>query len=128
MPDGSCRILVVEDEPAMAHVIGFNLKRVGFDVVLAKNGREGMECVMERQFDLIITDQQMPVMNGTEFCRQMRKLDAYADVPMIMLTAKGLELEPDFGSKNLGISVMFPKPFSPSELVEAVQHCLAPNS
>ena len=120
------RILVVEDNLAMANVIRFNFEKAGYEVKLASNGLEGVRCVQSEQFDVIITDQQMPVMDGTRFCAEMRKLDAYQHVPTIMLTAKGLELELPVLKEQLGIAALFPKPFSPSELVEAVEQILAP--
>lgn len=120
------RLLVVEDNRAMAHVIRFNFEKAGFEVQVASNGLEGVRCVQDGQFDVIVTDQQMPVMDGTAFCAQMRKLDAYRQVPAIMLTAKGLELEASQLKEELGIAAVFPKPFSPSQLVQAVEELLAP--
>jgi len=119
------RILVVEDNPAMANVVRFNFEKAGYDVKLASNGLEGVRCVQGEQFHLIITDQQMPVMDGTQFCSEMRKLDAYRHVPTIMLTAKGLELESSLLKEQLGIAAILPKPFSPSELVEVAEKLLA---
>lgn len=126
MPHEKHRILVVEDNMAMANVIRFNFEKAGYDVTLASNGLEGVRCVESGQFHLIITDQQMPVMDGTQFCSEMRKLDAYQHVPTIMLTAKGLELELSLLKEQLGISALFPKPFSPSQLVEAAEAMLTP--
>ncbi len=124
MPHEKRRILVVEDNLAMANVIRFNCEKAGYEVQLASNGLEGVRCVQRDQFHLIITDQQMPVMDGTQFCNEMRKLDAYRHVPTIMLTAKGLELELSSLKEQLGIAALFPKPFSPSELVEAIDELL----
>ena len=120
------QILVVEDNPAIAHVVRFNLQRAGCEVATAQNGREGLERLLERPFDLVITDQQMPVLDGWSFCQEMRQVERYVATPIIMLTAKGFELDVVKLREELGITLLFPKPFSPAELVQAVQDCLAP--
>jgi CheY-like chemotaxis protein len=79
----------------------------------------------EAEFDLVVTDQQMPVMTGIELCQQMRACERFADTPVIMLTAKGLELELSQLRRDLGISQVLPKPFSPHGLVEAIQELLS---
>jgi CheY-like chemotaxis protein len=126
MPDTKRRILVVEDNLVMANVIRFNFQKAGYEVDLASNGLEGVRCVQNGHYHLVITDQQMPVMDGTQFCGEMRKLEAYEHVPTVMLTAKGLELELSRLQEQLGITALFPKPFSPSELVQAVEDILTP--
>lgn len=124
MNDVSKHILVVEDNAALASVVRFNLQRAGFQVTVASNGRVAMEAVEEQAFDLIVTDQQMPEMTGCEFCAKLRTLDEYRDTPVILLTAKGLELELPRLRDELGIAATFLKPFSPREIVKAVQHHL----
>lgn len=115
------RILVVEDNAALASVLRFNLQRAGFDVTTARNGRVAWESVQENAFDLIVTDQQMPEMSGCEFCRKLRTIDEFLHTPVIMLTAKGMELELPRLKVELGIAATFLKPFSPSEIVKAVE-------
>lgn len=117
-------ILVVEDNAALASVVRFNLQRAGFRVSVACNGRVAWEAVQEEDFDLIVTDQQMPEMTGREFCERMRMLDQYRDTPVIMLTAKGMELELPRLKAELGIAATFLKPFSPKEIVKAVENQL----
>lgn len=124
MQDNCRRVLVVDDNPAMTYVIRFNLSRAGFSVSTARNGLEGWELIQRQQFHLVITDQQMPVMDGLEFCRRIRQINTYCSVPVIMLTAKGLELDLPRLTDELGITAVFPKPFSPSELVQAVENCV----
>ncbi len=122
----NCRhVLVVDDNLAIANVVRFNLERAGFAVSTARNGQAGWELVQRQQFHLIITDQQMPVMDGLEFCRRMREIDAYARVPVIMLTAKGSELDLPRLSVELGVTAIFPKPFSPLDLIQAVEEFVA---
>ena len=72
-----------------------------------------------RSIDIVITDQQMPEMTGVELCRELRNLPQYASCPIILLTAKGLELELPKLRDELGIDATFAKPFSPSAVVKA---------
>jgi CheY-like chemotaxis protein len=120
------RILVVEDNRPMAGVVQFVLEQAGFDVTVAANGHEACECLETGGFDLVVTDQQMPQMTGCELCAQMRQDERYAQTPVILLTAKTLELElPDL-TRQLGNVHMIAKPFSPSHLVRVIQEELAP--
>ena len=118
------RLLIAEDNPALAGVIGFNLQRVGYEVTIACNGQEAWEFAQSAGFDLVVTDQQMPLMTGVELIERLRAKAEYASVPMIMLTAKGLELDLVQLREELGIEVVMAKPFSPFELVEKVSDCL----
>ena len=117
---------MVEDNAALARVVQFNLERAGFEVVVTNNGRQAFTALQgEASFDLVVTDQQMPVMTGVELCQQMRACERFAHTPVIMLTAKGLELELSQLQRELGISLVLPKPFSPHGLVEAIQELLS---
>jgi CheY-like chemotaxis protein len=118
-------VLVVEDNAALASVVRFNLERAGLQTAVAYNGREAWDRVQEQQFDLIVTDQQMPEMSGCEFCERLRQLANYDEVPIILLTAKGMELELPRLRTDLGIAATFIKPFSPKEVVKAVEDQLA---
>lgn len=120
------RILVVEDNPAMSRVIAFNLARAGFEVITAGDGREAWEQVQQISFDLIVTDQQMPRMEGLDCCRRLRELEQYRETPVILLTAKALELDRQELADEFGVTAVFMKPFSPIELVHFIQDCLAP--
>ena len=115
------RILIAEDNAALASVIRFNLERAGFRSTVACNGQVAWEAVQEESFDLIVTDQQMPEMTGCEFVQKLRGLEAFRDIPVIMLTAKGMELELPRLKAELGIADTFLKPFSPKEIVKAVE-------
>lgn len=124
MSNADRNILVVEDNAALASVVRFNLQRAGFQVTVARNGRVAWEAVQEEAFDLIVTDQQMPEMSGCELCQKLRMLDEYRATPVIMLTAKGMELELPRLKSELGIAATFLKPFSPKEIVKAVETLL----
>jgi two-component system, chemotaxis family, chemotaxis protein CheY len=111
------KALVVDDNVALARVTQFALTRAGFDARIAGNGRKALEFAQAESFDIVISDQQMPEMTGLELCRRLRATEEYAHTPIILLTAKGLELELPALQRELAISAIFPKPFSPSEVV-----------
>jgi CheY-like chemotaxis protein len=117
----SKRALIVDDNLALARVTQFALDRAGYDTQTARNGRVALETAQAMQFDVVVTDQQMPEMTGIELCRELRKLPAYVDCPIILLTAKGLELELPRLREELGINAVFSKPFSPGAVVRAVE-------
>lgn len=117
----SKRALVVDDNLALARVTQFTLDRAGFETQTARNGQVALDIAQAMHFDVVVTDQQMPVMTGIELCRELRKLPAYAECPIILLTAKGLELELPRLRDELGINAVFSKPFSPAAVVRAVE-------
>ena len=111
------KALVVDDNVALARVTQFALNRAGFDARIAPNGRKALDFAQAETFDIVITDQQMPEMTGLELCQRLRATEQYAHTPIVLLTAKGLELELPTLQRELEISAIFPKPFSPSEVV-----------
>jgi CheY-like chemotaxis protein len=119
------RVLIVDDNVALARVTQFAMQGAGFETQIAGNGRKALDLARAAQFDVVITDQQMPEMTGLELCRELRQLPEYADCPIVLLTAKGLELELPRLRDELGIDATFPKPFSPSAVVRAVSELLA---
>lgn len=119
------RALIVDDNVALARVTQFAMKGAGFETETAYNGDDALQAAQESQFDVIITDQQMPKLNGLELCAELRALPQYADVPIILLTAKGLELELSKYTEHLGVDATFAKPFSPTAIVKAAEELLA---
>lgn len=120
------RIIVADDNSALGNVVRFHLKRAGYDVTLVNNGQDVLDHLREQSFDLVITDQQMPKRTGLEVCSEIRSdMPEYVGMPIILLTAKRLELDVESLKAEFGISRVFPKPFSPSELVEFVAGLLA---
>ena len=124
MEEPRVRILIVDDNVALARVPQFAMDSEGYETVTAKNGRVAFELARQTQFDAVITDQQMPEMSGVELCQNLRTMSNYRDCPIILLTAKGLELELSRLQKEFGIDAVFSKPFSPSELVETINKLL----
>jgi CheY-like chemotaxis protein len=112
------RILIAEDNVAMAQVLRFNLERAGYTVCVASDGRQALESAQEQHFDLVITDYQMPGMTGEELCRGLRELPEYRSTPVMMCTAKEFELDATYLSESLGVNNLIQKPFSPRQVVE----------
>lgn len=120
----SRKILVVDDEAHIVHVVTMKLRNAGFEVVAAADGEEALETAEAELPDLIITDYHMPLMNGVELCCELRKRQSLQQTPAIMLTARGYDLEPE-DMQRTGISMVLSKPFSPRELLAAVQEIFA---
>ncbi len=116
-------ILVAEDNPALAAVIKFNLQQAGHNVTVATNGQEAWSFAQVGKFDIVVTDHQMPIMSGLELCEKLRSEKRYIDTPVLMLTAKALEMDFESIRQRLGISALLSKPFSPSEVVRLVADC-----
>ena len=118
------KILVAEDNRVMGNVIKFNLERSGFEVVLVYDGRTAIDRLNKESFDLVITDYQMPHASGEDICRYVRFDSAHTELPVILVSAKGIELQtselvgPDRFSR-----VIF-KPFSPREIVQVASEVL----
>lgn len=119
------RLLIAEDNPALAGVIAFNLRHAGFEVVVRHNGLDAWQDAQAEDFGLIIADQQMPGMNGDELCAKIRELARTKDTPILMVTAKGLEMDLDRLKDELQVSAVLSKPFSPTELVARVQQLMS---
>jgi CheY-like chemotaxis protein len=114
------KVLIAEDNLVMAHVLQFNLERAGFDVHAAADGAFALEAALENTFDVVITDYQMPRMNGEEFVRQLRTYPEYADTPVVLCSAKGYEIDTAQLERDLGIAEVVYKPFSPAHIVELI--------
>lgn len=117
------RILVVDDEPDILKLLEYNLKRSGFQVILAKDGPEAIEAARANRPDLVLLDIMLPDMEGTEVLRRLKSMEATASIPVIMLTAKGEEVDKIVGFE-LGAEDYITKPFSPRELILRVKAVL----
>ena len=116
-------ILVIDDEPDLVELVEFNLKKDGYEVIVAKNGQSGLEIAQKHVPDLIVLDLMMPGIDGLEVCRQLRADSRTRGIPMIMLTAKAEEADRIVGLE-LGADDYVTKPFSPRELVARVRALL----
>ena len=109
------RVLVVEDETALVELLRYNLEQAGFRVSVAYDGEEALASVQEDTPDLILLDWMLPLMSGIEVCRQLRRQTSTANVPIIMLTARGEEGDRVRGL-DAGADDYVSKPFSLEEL------------
>ncbi len=114
------KALVVDDEIHIVQVVAIKLRNNGFDVTTAENGAVALEYAKEIKPDIIVTDFQMPVMTGLELVENLRQDAETADIPVIMLTARGFAIEED-RRQELKISACLSKPFSPRELLASVE-------
>jgi len=117
------KVLVVDDEIHIIHVVAIKLRNNGYEVISAENGNEAFELACEEKPDIIVTDFQMPVMTGLELVRKLRENEATKEIPVIMLTARGFAIE-DEQKENLQISEFLSKPFSPKELLRSIDDIL----
>lgn len=124
MADG--RILIVEDDRNISKLIKYNLEKAGFDCSVSFTGEEALEALEKESFCLVILDIMLPKMNGFEVCRYIKQEKRLARVPVIMLTAKGEEVDRIVGLE-LGADDYVVKPFSPRELVLRVKAILKRN-
>ncbi len=120
MPNGSTRILLVDDEQSVQTLLSYPLRKDGYHVTSALDGREALERFTEARFDLVILDLMLPKLDGVEVCRQMRR---QSQVPIIMLTAKGSETDKVAGLE-VGADDYITKPFSMREFRSRVKAAL----
>ena len=117
------RILVVEDEPDLAEVLAYNLKKEAFEVEVAGRGDLGLEAARRTPPDLILLDLMLPGMDGLEVARALQRDPLTARIPIVMLTARGEEVDRIVGLE-LGADDYISKPFSPREVVLRVKAVL----
>ncbi|WP_044241914.1 response regulator [Chondromyces apiculatus] len=109
-------VLIVEDESDLQRVLAYNFRQAGFDVVSAINGETALRALKEERFDLIILDLMLPDVSGTELCRRIKQNPQTAQTPIVMVTAKGEEVDRVVGFE-LGADDYVVKPFSVRELI-----------
>ena len=115
------KVLIVEDEDAIAEIERDYLELSGFDVTLASDGKEGLDIALKEDFDIIILDIMLPGMDGFDICKEIRK---EKDIPIIMVSAKKEDIDKIRGL-GIGADDYMTKPFSPSELVARAKAHLA---
>ena len=119
----SKRILVADDEAHIRRVVSMKLQNAGYEVITAMDGEEALELCVTKVPDLVITDYQMPLMTGLQFCKEMRSRERLKDIPAIMLTARGFDIESQ-DMIDAGIAQVLAKPFSPRGLLRSVNELL----
>jgi len=117
------RILVVEDEPDIAEVLRFNLDKAGYRVDVQRRGDSALEAIRRSAPALVVLDLMLPSLDGLELTRILKRDPATAAIPLVMLTAKGEEVDRIVGLE-LGADDYIPKPFSPREVVLRIKAVL----
>ena len=117
------RVLVVDDEIHIVHVVAIKLRNNGYEVMTAGDGAEAFKIACEEKPDIIVTDFQMPLMTGLELVEKLRGSEETREIPVILLTARSFAIE-DRQKEELQISQCLSKPFSPKELLENIEDIL----
>ena len=116
-------VLVVDDEPNIVLSLEFLLKQVGYEVRVARDGEAALEAIAQAKPGLVLLDVMMPKRDGFDVCQTIRANPDWSDIRIIMLTAKGREVEREKGLA-LGADEYVTKPFSTREVVEKVRQLL----
>src|SRR4051812_9845923 len=120
---GTSKILIVEDEPSLIVVLTYNLQREGYDVAVAKEGREGLRKAQAAIPDLVVLDLMLPGLSGLDICRELRASPRTAPAVILMLTAKGEETDQVIGFA-IGADDYVTKPFSVKVLLQRIKALL----
>jgi two-component system alkaline phosphatase synthesis response regulator PhoP len=118
------KILVVDDEVNITQILEFSIGSEGFEVITAQNGEEAIEKARREQPDLIILDVMMPKIDGYEACRILKANPLTKNIPVVLLTAKGRDIDKRLGME-VGATDYIVKPFSPNRLVERINQLLS---
>jgi len=119
------RVLVVDDEPNIVMSLRFLMERAGFEVEVASTGHAAVAALERQPADLVLLDIMIPELDGFEVCQRIRANSAWQNTKIVMLTAKGREVERDKGLA-LGADDYVTKPFSTRDLVAMVERMLDP--
>ena len=123
----SRRVLVVEDEANIVDSLSFLMKQAGFEVLIARDGDTAIRMMQRRPADLILLDIMLPRRNGYEVCREIRSNPNWDSVRIVMLTARGHDIDRRKGLR-LGADAYVTKPFSTRDIVLRVQDLLGPET
>jgi two-component system chemotaxis response regulator CheY len=116
------RVLIVDDSSVMRKIVGRSLRQAGLDVLQvleASNGSEALSLARENPLDLILSDINMPLMDGLEFVKQLRGLESTQETPVVMITTEAGEAHV-VQALSLGASAYIRKPFTPEQIKERV--------
>jgi len=113
-------ILAVDDSSSLRQMVAFSLKAAGYQVVEAVDGQDGLDKAKQQTVDLVLTDQNMPKMDGLSLIKALRGLPAYQKVPILMLTTESSD-EMKSKGRAAGANGWLVKPFDPQRLIEVVK-------
>jgi len=117
------QIIIIEDDKHISKLVKYNLEKAGYDCTVADEGEEALDVLAKERPDLIILDIMLPKMDGFEVCRAIKQNTKLKNIPIIMLTAKGEEVDRIVGLE-LGADDYVVKPFSPRELILRIKAIL----
>jgi DNA-binding response OmpR family regulator len=117
------KILVVDDEVNITQILEFSIGAEGYEVVTAANGEEAIDKARREQPDLIILDVMMPRIDGFEACRILKANPLTKNIPVVLLTAKGRDIDKRLG-REVGATDYIIKPFSPNKLIDRIHQLL----
>jgi CheY-like chemotaxis protein len=117
------KVLVVDDEVHIVHVVAIKLRNNGYEPITAGNGQEAYDLACRENPDIIIADYMMPVMTGLELLEKLRENEATRNIPFILLTARNFAID-DVNQQRLNVSLCITKPFSPKELLRNIEDIL----
>jgi len=117
------KVLVVDDEIYIVHILDFSLGMEGYEVLTALDGEQALEKAKTEQPDLIVLDIMMPKLDGYETCKMLKADDTTKNIPVILLSAKGRNVDQKVGFE-VGADDYITKPFSPRKLVERINSIL----
>lgn len=116
-------ILTVDDSGSIRQMVSFTLKGAGYEVIEAVDGQEGLDKARQRSVDLVLTDQNMPRMDGLTLIKTLRTLPSYRTTPILMLTTESGDAMKMQG-RSAGATGWLVKPFDPQKLLDVVKKCL----
>ena len=118
------RVLIVDDEPDLLKAVAFRVQKAGYNVVLASDGGEALEKARTKGSDLIVLDQKLPVMDGTEVCKKLKSDDSLKDIPVIFLTASSAAEFLERLRKDTDIEYVITKPYEAEELLSKIKELI----
>jgi DNA-binding response OmpR family regulator len=118
------KVLLCDDEIHILRAAEIRISRAGYDVRIAHDGQEAWEAILADRPDVVVTDVNMPRCDGMELTTRIRSNPAVADVPIIMLTARGFEMPRDEILEKWGVVDILAKPFSPRQLLALIDQVL----
>ena len=120
MPD---KVLIVDDEPNIVISLEFLMQQAGYEIAIARDGQQALDALDSFRPDLVLLDVMLPHKTGFEICQMIRESSAWRDIKIVMLTAKGRDVDITKGME-LGADAYVTKPFATKELVDKVREVL----
>lgn len=117
------KILAVDDSPSLLQMVNYTLSTADYDVTNAEHGQQALDLAKESQFDVVVTDVNMPVMDGITLVAELRKLSNYRAVPILVLTTES-SMNMKKAGKEAGATGWIVKPFNPEKLLKTISRVI----